>query len=488
MWRLALALTLVVGCEKSGKKIPDDPQPRPAALIVAVSLPAANALESLADVASAIQPQAALVVNSGVLLIAASGGVGAKSLDGLDTAQPIHALWLDDGKLRGLAIVGRIKDDDALDDAVKPATVVRKDGWAVIAQKDVAEAVAPYALTTVVAARPAVPTARIYMRAVVARYNDLLVAIRTQMLRSVQRKNPQSAAVVTPYLDGLTSVLRETDEVDLQITGGAAPTLDLVLVPHPETSLASFVAAQQPSKLDLADQLPESPGAFVVTGHFVLGPYRDAVKKLLAAIYGPTGKDVLGVIEAVANHATGELAVGVRPSPLVVLQLFEIDDGAAVDATLGKLVELFATPLAVTTGTASVTYKALPAADHAGVPLHLYETTIDTAKMTPRTQQLFPSSTWTTAVAAFDKRLAVGYGGDAVADAGRMIEAVRNTGPRYAPPKELAAARDRKDSLFAALVGAGAMATASIGFTDHALHLRANLPVPIVRALVNQTR
>src|SRR5262249_29636529 len=159
-----------------------------------------------------------------------------------------------------LAIVGRVKDEDALAAGAKPAEVVIHDGWAVVGNKDIVEIAAPYALTTLVATKPATPAATVYTDTLLARYSDKVAGCRTAVLARL-RRNPLAVEFAARSLDTLVEMLRESDElrVAVDVERGLG-SLDAALVPHAGSTLATFVAAQLPSALPLLAKLPEAPG------------------------------------------------------------------------------------------------------------------------------------------------------------------------------------------------------------------------------------
>jgi hypothetical protein len=408
-------------------------------------------------------------------MIAAARGVAATNLDGLDAAAPLHALWLDDGKLSGLAIVGKVHDEDALASGAKPAEVVIKDGWAVVGSKDIVEIAAPYALTTLVAQPPVTPTATVYVDTALARYKDKVVAWRNATIVRVRRLG--AVELTARAIDAFLAMMRESDELRISVDAERGlGTLDVSLVPHAGSTVAAFVAAQQPSEMPLLGKLPASSGSVLIAGRFASGPFRG---KLLQTMLPALGPDLVANLGTIAGGLTGEVAVAgdVAPDGIVVTQLLGID-AAAADAA-GKTLELLAPR--------QPNAKLLPEIAHDGVTIRLLEQT--RAVATP----LVPAGTQQTALATFDQLLVLAFAPDAGAPAARAIDAARGNAPRFTPSPELAsvlaAARARHDSIVAWIdVGAlrrgpsTAMAIA-LGFADHAAHLRIQMPAATLKAL-----
>jgi hypothetical protein len=474
--RFLVAALLVAACGKSSK-IPDGPQPRPAQLVATVSLPSAASLEKLRDHVAAVRGVAAMAVDSHVVMIAAARGVAATNLEGLDASAPLHALWLDDGKLSGLAIVGKVRDDDALASGAKPAEVVTHDGWAIVGSKEIVEIAAPYALSTLVAKPPATPSATVYIDTALARYGDKIPAWRTAVMARFRRLG--AVELGARGIDAFLAMMRESDElrVAVDVERGLG-TLDVSLVPHPGSTVATFVALQQPSEMPLLGKLPATPGAIVVAGRFAAGPFRG---KLLQSLLPALGPQLVANLGKIAGALTGDFAIAgdVGPDGLTLTQLVGLDiDNSVADAT-DKTLELFATrqPAA----------KLLADIAHDGVTIHTLEET--RAVATP----IAPAGTRQTALGVFDQLLVAAHAPDASAPAARAIDAARGNAPRFAPSPDfatvLAAARARRDSVVAWIdVGAlrqrpsTAMALA-LGFADHAGHLRVAMPAATLKAL-----
>jgi hypothetical protein len=520
--RAALALAAVIslaGCEKSKPKIPDDPQPRPAALIATVAVPNASAFLPLQGVIAAVNKSAALAADPTIVTMTATSGVGAGSLEALDPDAPMYALWLDTGTIRGLAIVGKLKPD--ADDALaklKPAESMDKNGWIVVAQsKEILALVAPYALTTVVATPPDHPTGTIYMPNVVARYSDKITAWRNSAIRYLSHGSPLDAAAAAGYVDGLVGAIHDTDEMRVVLEPDKdRASIDVTLVPKAQTRLAGFVAAQKPSDFSIAGKLPDKIAPTTVAGRLVLGPYLDPFVHWLTDLYGATfGKDLQAPYAAIIKAMTGELAVstGLDGTAVVMYFVSALADQPAAETALSTVYPLFktATPTpptgklappagktlppagktgTTTVGAAKVTYTSAPDVKVDDVTVHVEETTVE-KPLGPRFPGMTSTVRWAAAVAVFDNLLVVCGSNNQVADASRGIQVARGKAPGYVAPPELAAeitaAKNRHDSLVGAFdasaAGGKGVATATVGFADARIHVRVTVPTSVVRSL-----
>src|SRR5262249_23157382 len=151
--------------------------------------------------------------------------------------------------LKGVVVAGRIADDAKLTQNVAPAHILKKNGWAVIGPKPVAEKVAPYAFANLAGqAISGPPVATVFTSSLMVRYKSEIADARKKFASGLGPAGGQMAAVMQSYFDGLISAFGDSDRViaTFDITKDVA-AVDLALVPRNGTRLAKLVALQQPA-------------------------------------------------------------------------------------------------------------------------------------------------------------------------------------------------------------------------------------------------
>jgi hypothetical protein len=498
-----LVVALVVGA--SGPAAAQKAQPPE--LLMSVGIGPDNTLDSLRAYANAMQPGAGMMMTTAMLRRQIAGMVTATSLDGLDETGTIYVLAVDGGPaLKGVAVVGKIADEAKLKQSAAPAHLVKKNAWAVIGPKIVAEKVAPFAFASLAGqAIAGPPVATIYTTNLMARYKTEIADARKSMLGGLGAAGGQMTSLVQSYFDGLVSALGDSDRVivTFDITKDVA-AVDLALVPKAGTRLGKLVALQQPADYALVGKLPATQAPILVAGRLDAGPYRAGMIEAMGQIYGPgTPAAMTAALGSIFKAATGDFAMAMQMmggKGMEVTQLFGLADGKAADKAIGQLLEAFKKPQTVTTMGMSVTHTASPkTTTHDGVTLRGYDVAYDMSKAAPESkammERMIPKTGLTARVATFDQLGAVAVSADGNVGVAAAIDAARNKGKRFTPPAQvtdfLAGSRTRKESLvmvmdIGGLVGMGPAGRAmmiSMGFADKRAHLRITLPATTIRGL-----
>src|SRR5437870_2727477 len=144
---LAVVLALVCACEKDPQA--EKPAPRPEIVVADISRASATSLDGLRAFVGKVSPMAVLALHDGLILGQLAQGIDAKSLDGLDPKAPLHVLVTDGPKGGDAVLVAKIGDAKQLEAGKGSATIVTRDGWAVLGHEATVNEVADYALATV---------------------------------------------------------------------------------------------------------------------------------------------------------------------------------------------------------------------------------------------------------------------------------------------------------------------------------------------------
>lgn len=487
---------------------------QPPELLMSVGIGPDNTLDSLRAYANTLQPGVGMMVTTAMLRHQIAGMVTATSLDGLDEKGTIYVLAVDGGPaLKGAAVVGKIADDAKLTKGVAPAHLAKKNGWAVIGPKLVAEKVAPFAFGSLAGQQIAgAPVATIYTANLMVRYKTEIEDARKKLIGGLGAQGGgQMTGVMQTYFDGLLSALSDSERVivTFDVTKDVAAA-DLAMVPKPGTRLAKVIALQQPSDYGLIAKLPATQAPALVAGRLDAGPYRAGMLEAMAQMYGP-GAPVANALGAILKAATGDFAMTMSmggPKGMEMTQLFGVSDTKLATRAIGAMLDAFKKPQTVTTMgmTATYTTNAKPTT-YDGVQLPGLDVTYDLSKATPEAkatmEKMIPKTGMTSRVGLFDGLGVVTMSADSSAGAAAAIDAVRGKGKRYTPTAQigdfLAGARARKESvalvmdigaltgaLTGAPTGAGASGRAmmlSMGFADKRAHLRITLPAATIRGL-----
>ena len=484
------ALLVLAACERG----PAKPDPRPPNLIVDVARSSSTSLDGLRAFVDAIQPGAGAMLDEAKLL---------RPLDGIDLTKPMHLLVVDRGDERGVVVLAKIGDQKVLDTVQSPASIEKRNGWALIGKQPFLRDVTSYAFSTLVTApAPAKPTATVYLPRVLALHAKEVDKGREQFGAGM---TGSMAVLMQGYFDALLSIARDTDEVRATLdASGAQGAIDLAFAPRPGSRLAAFIAAQKPGDFSLLAKLPDESAAMVIAGHLVLGPYHDGFVAAMAAIYQIPATSIAKELEAIMNAANGDIAMTVRlGGGMAMTQLIGMRDVAAANTALDRIHDKLGAGMKLDMGTTSATLKAIdPAVDHDGVKLRRFDVVYDVSSAPPAQQQVAavmvpPGSVMHDAIGAFDHWLVFAMGADSGT---QVIDSVRGKGAHYTPSPEvttlLDAARKAGDSIamildpssLLAMMRGSAAAPApmlmSIGGGGGQLHLRIVMTTSSVRALI----
>jgi hypothetical protein len=497
---LALALMSERPAAAQGKAQPPE-------LLLSVGIGPDSTLDSLRAYMNSLRPGTGALVTP-MLRQQIAGMVSATSLDGLDERGTLYVLAVDGGPaLKGQVVVGRIADDVKLGKSVAPAHLIKKNAWAVIGPKAVAEKIAPFALATFAGQTiSGPPIATIYTANLMARYRTELQDARKKLSSGLGAAGGQMTAMMESYFDGMMSALADSERliVSFDITKDVA-AIDLALAPRPGTRLARLVGLQQPADYALVGKLPAAPAPVLVAGRLDAGPYRAGMIEAMVQLYGPGAPaSMAAALGAMFQVATGDFAMILQMAGgkgMEMSQLFGVTDTKGAERAIGQVLDSFKRPQVTTQMGMTITYQASPAAAaHDGVALRGIDASYDLSKATPdaraMVEKMVPNKTIATRIGVFDKLGAVSTGGDGVAGTAAVIDAARGKARRFAPPAQvgdfLAGSRARKESLAmvidlggisGAAAAAGHLVMASIGFADQRAHLRLTLPAATFRGL-----
>ncbi|HWO21730.1 MAG TPA: hypothetical protein VNO30_23330 [Kofleriaceae bacterium] len=477
----------------------------PAELLMSVGIGPDSTLDSLRAFANTIQPGVGIMVTVPMLRKQIASMVTATSIDGLDEQSTIYVLAVDGGPaLKGVAALGKVADEARLKQGVGQAHLVKKNGWAVIGPKPIAEKIAPFALGTLSAqAITGLPVATVYTANLMVRYKTEIAEARKKLLDGAGAAGGQMAGMMQAYFDGLLSALADSERaiVTFDATKDVAAA-DLALVPKAGSRLGKFIGAQQPADYGLVAKLPAAQAPVLVAGHLDAGPYRASLLELSTMMFGSgTAAGITAAVGALFKAASGDFAMAMQmggPKGMELTQLFGISDEKAGSKAMDQLFDALKKPLTTTMMGMTTTQTLNPKpATHDGVTIRTIDITYDLSKAPPDTkaamEKMIAKSGAATRTALFDKLGLVVMAADGGAGATAAIDAVRGKGKRYAPPAQvtdfLAGSRVRKESVamiadIGAAMGLGAAGRTmmlSMGFADKRAHFRLALPAATIR-------
>jgi hypothetical protein len=502
-WIIAVAAAL-----SSGEALAKGPPSPPPGLLATISLGPTTALDSARTFLDAVKPGLAMVASEPVLRKEIAAGVGVSSIDGLDWSAPLYVLVVDlGGGSVGRALVGKIKDEKALLKDLGTTRSAINGGWAVLAPDAVLGKIGSYALAALPGQAAATsPTVVLYLSRFFTTYRGQIDVARKAFAAklAMTQGSTQMAQVTQSMMDGLISVLADTDQVVITLeTDKDHLAVEMALVPKPRSRLAKFTAAQNASDYALLAKLPASATAMLMAGRIDSGPYRQGMLDIWSSLYGQgiADKDLTRTLDAIIKATTGDIAMTWQlggGKPMEFTQVFGITDPRGVDQAFAKLLSLFKTPRTFESSNIATTIQTNPAPlEHDGVTLGAFDLTFDFGKATEpvreRMKKMLPPSS-VERVGTVDKLGIVTMN----ADAAVLIDTLRGKGKAFTPDPAMAAildgSRARKESLvlamdLAALVGKAAAPqplVLSFGFADRALHLRVTVPTATARALANK--
>lgn len=520
VWVIVGGCVVLLGLSAASPRAPAAAprQDAPAALLATVAIGPVTTLRGLAAYLEAVSPGASAGLNDRALRRQLAQAIGVRSLDGLDPTSWMYLLVVSTSGPPALGLLARVSDARAVTDGAAGSAVIKRD-WAVIGDKPVIDAVGGYALATL-AGQPAprAPGATLYLPHVLARYRTEIEGVRRQLdAQLAQAPTDQMMRMMAPALDGMIEVLTEIDQVIMTLDASSdLVAIDLAVAPRPRSRLAGFVGVQRPSDYALLGKLPAvAAPTGVIAGHLEAGSYRDGLFELTAGMFGAGAKEMKAALDAFFKVTTGDLAATLQLSPgsgMAVGQLFGVSDTAAANRAITGWLDAFKAGRTFGRPELATTIRTLPDAPvHDGVALRGYHTSYDLSKALPEQrkalERMVGANGADTRMAAFDGVGTIVAGPDAVAAAGRLIDAARGKTPRFVAPPDIAqfltGSRARKDSLAATLDMAGIVASMagraprtgdaapmmlSLGFADRRAHLRLAAPVASMRAMMAAVR
>jgi len=205
----------------------------------------------------------------------------AQGLRGLRLDAPAYVVVVDVAAELPLAVVLPTSDPEVLEEDARKASNfdldVRVAGdYAVVAEAAVADAVADYALTRLLdEPLPKHPTATAFGDSLRAKFAPQLAMARAfigGMKESSKQEEAMGAALIEMYLD-LAEQL-EVAAASIEVTGDLA-SIVFDTTGAPDTTMATFTAAQKPADFSELAYLPEQTGMFVAAGRLEWAPLAD---------------------------------------------------------------------------------------------------------------------------------------------------------------------------------------------------------------------
>ncbi len=483
----------------------------PPELIATIARGPASGLDGIRAFANAIQPGAGMMLTDQVLDSALAQMAGATTLDGLDGTAPEYLLYLDDGTQTGFVLVAKVSDAAKITVSDK-ATAQQANGWAAIGAPALVKKVSAWALAALPAQpAPTAPSVTIDVAHALVRYKDEL-AMMQKMTAGIAQKGDPMGGFMQMYVDGLVGAAQDTDRIVATVEADKDDAaLDVALVPRPGTRLAKFVAAQKPSDQALLDKLPPSAPTFVFAGHMESGPYRKAMIDMMVRMYGGQGaKELVQITDAVMAASTGDVAMTMDMAPgkgFTGAYLYGVADAKAVAKQIDKARDLMAKgrTFDVMGMKMTMTSAAAPT-DHDGVSVRSFDIAYDAATLPAANRaamqaMMGPDLTTHYGLGTFDQLGLFAMGNDAIAAAGKVIDAARGKGDHWKPTgavaSALAASKARKDSLVM-LMDFGALAAMApqngakkpsgqivitLGFADGNAHLRMGMSAATIKSM-----
>lgn len=492
--------------------------PPPDELVASVAIGPAATRGTLRAYAEAVKPDLAAMLGDEALRHRLERAIGARTLDGL-AADGMYVLVAEIDGAPSIGLLGKVADAKALTTGIPPDRIRIRSGWAVIGSAVLLDRIAAYALTVIAPQRaPVAPTAIVYLSQLLAHHRADLEAHRNKILGGVaMQRDPSVVQRMASYIDRVGALAAEIDRLIVTLeVGSDLGSLDVAVVPRPGSRLAKFVALQRPTDYALFGRLPAGSALFLGGGRLDLEPFDEGSRDLMALDRdAATAKQWRAGIERIHRANTGEFAFTGEFAPRIGMTgrvLWSLSRGvstAAADAALRSWFERFVVDHTDATIGTPTTFKVTPGTTVEGVALRSYEAVYDFSKLPPgqrqREERGTPGGVRSVQVALFD---GLGMGvvaPDAVADATRMIHAVRGKAPRFVASalvgRMFALSRARRESaafvvdlgkFFGRLAGDSGSgdrsAMLSVGFADHNAHVRLAAPAAAVRAYLDENR
>jgi hypothetical protein len=472
-------------------------------------------LDGASAFGNAIRPGTGIVFADPVVDHFLASTVGADGLAGLDRDHAQYLVLVDDGAVRGAALVGTIADDAALTEQVPNTAILRDHGHAVIGARPVVDAIRAWALGTL-AGQPGLgrPSATVYVGNLLTRHGPELVAARNKLVTTSMTGGDGTTRATTAMgvkaLNALLAIGGDTEQVVVTFDADAGvASLDLAFVPRAGSALAKFVAAQRPSDFGLLRKLPAGPAPMIAAGGLRAGPYQGVLEAVVSSMYaGADSKELVGPTIAVMHAASGEFAmVGHSAGAgLQSVQVMTLEQPAVAERAYAQMFAAMAQPISSTVLGFTVTQQSrTDGTSHDGVPIRGFDTVFDVSKLTVAQRAAIlksaPTGRTSTYVALVDDLAATANGfGDGQQILAQTIDTARGhvagfTLSATAAPL-IADARARHDScvmlfdlsMVPNLVPAGTTAPTgqfemSANFADQRAHMRWTMPVEVVKSM-----
>lgn len=276
---LLTAIVLSPGCNKT-QPTPEAASPRVAnapslgQVIATLKLPSGNDLAELGPMIDGFESgsSAMAAVSLSAMLAKASG----TSLLSADLSKPVALAVLNPEAFKDpVALLVRATDQKALETAAADAgrVAILRDGLTLIATSEVAESAQEFVFATL-----AEPSSRIvavvYPKPLLTIYGEAMDQGMAELATT-----PQMAPFIGMYRDALVGAGEQTDRIVLSLASSeSASSLLLHFHPTPQSTMASFVAAQVASKHDLLRKLPATTNSTMVySGDMRAGDAKDAL-------------------------------------------------------------------------------------------------------------------------------------------------------------------------------------------------------------------
>jgi hypothetical protein len=486
-------------------EIPDTPAPAPASLfaVVGIADPSAT-LASVAVYADAVQPGLGAMMTTQLVdaLVAEVYGVMPA---GVDYSKPMWALVLDPAVSDSpLLLVLAISDRDVFDAAIEGSSVraVHHRGYAAMGPRAVIDEAAPHALSSVVlGAPPALPTATVDVAAVMDRYGAQLASTLALASASIAGQSPRGADSVRQILQGMVSLVQQTESITITLDTTADLSVVAELAPRKDASIAGIFASQPEASFAALAEHEEAGMRFGGKLDWeslreVMKPFTDAA---MAEQWGEAGNPMQAAWAEMMPLMTGEMGFAMRfgaGGTTWMTNSFGISDAKKVREIQARAAKVADAASAKGAGpfelkSRKFTYKRVA----------VIGTTMKPRDSAPQeTRDGFVAAFGTQPVetlsAVVDKTALMAMG----EDADRRIKAGIDRAKAKKPAKPsatlaaaIAAARDRKESVLALIdvgsfTGGAPSGTAPVaiglGFSGGRLSLRVAVPADQVRQMV----
>ena len=502
----APAAAIAAPAEPPLPEIPDTPAPAPASLfaVVGVADPSAT-LASAAVYADAANPGLGAMLSTQLVdaLIAEIYGV---TLAGVDYSKPMWALVIDPALSDTPLLVVSVADRDAFDAAIEQGSVraVHHRGFAALGSRAALDEAAPHALSSVVlGAAPALPTATVDVAAVMDRYGQQLASTLAFVSASLAGQDPRGADSIRPVLEGLVSLLQQTEHITITLDTAADLSIVAELIPRKDAAIAGIFARQPEATFAAMAQHDDAGIRFGGKLDWeslqdVMKPFTDAA---MAEQWGDAGNPMQAAWAEMLPLMTGEMGFAMKVGTggkTWITSSFGVSDAKKVRQVQARAAKLAEEAAAKGAGpfelkSRKFTYKRIAVTGTTMKPR-------DTAPKETRDGFIaaFGEQPVSSLVAVVDKMGLMAMGDEADRRIKASIDRARAKKP--AKPSEtlaaaISAARDRKESILAMIDLAGftgapsgtAPVAIGIGFAGGRLSVRVAVPADQVRQLVQMT-